>query len=83
MIGSNPIYANKFSTRRTLNWSVPVVQQNMRVLWGKQTPLHINTINGAADIQETLNKYGKDYSITLFEEPLLEQNSQTPTWYDP
>lgn len=81
--GSNPIYANKFSTRRTLNWSVPVVQQNMRVLWGKQTPLHINTINGAADIQETLNKYGKDYSITLFEEPLLEQNSQTPTWYDP
>ncbi|MBH0036596.1 DUF3857 domain-containing transglutaminase family protein [Pseudoalteromonas sp. NZS71_1] len=81
--GSNPIYANKFSTRRTLNWSVPVVQQNMRVLWGKQTPLHINTINGTADIQETLNKYGKDYSITLFEEPLLEQNSQTPTWYDP
>ena len=24
--GSNPIYANKFSTRRTLRWSVPVVQ---------------------------------------------------------
>ncbi|WP_231613033.1 DUF3857 domain-containing protein [Pseudoalteromonas sp. NZS127_1] len=32
--GSNPVYANKFSARRTLNWSVPVVQQNMRVLWG-------------------------------------------------
>ena len=81
--GSNPIYANKFSTRRTLNWSVPVVQQNMRVLWGKQTALNINTVNGKADVQKTQNKYGTDYSITLFEEPLLEQNSQTPTWYDP
>ena len=81
--GSNPIYANKFSTRRTLNWSVPVVQQNMRVLWGKQTALNINTVNGKADVQKTQNKYGTDYSITLFEEPLREQNSQTPTWYDP
>ncbi len=81
--GSNPVYANKFSTRKTLNWSVPVVQQKMRVLWGKKTPLHINTINGATDIREASNKYGTDYSITLFEAPLLEQNSQTPTWYDP
>jgi hypothetical protein len=81
--GSNPIYANKFSTRRTLRWSVPVVQQKMRVLWGKQTPLNIRTMNGNVEIKQTNNQYGTDYSISEFEAPLLTQDSETPTWYNP
>ncbi|MBL1386709.1 MAG: DUF3857 domain-containing transglutaminase family protein [Colwellia sp.] len=81
--GSNPIYANKFSTRRTLRWSVPVVQQYMRVLWGKKTPLNIKTINGTAETKQTENQYGTDYSISEFEAPLLTQDSETPTWYNP
>jgi hypothetical protein len=81
--GSNPIYGDKFSTRRTLSWSVPVIQQNMRVLWGKPTLLHVNKINGEINVKTSQLAQGLDFQISLFEEPLINSNSETPIWYSP
>lgn len=39
--GANPIYQGIFAYGRSLNWSVPVQNQYLRVLWGKNKPLHI------------------------------------------
>ncbi|MGR3980474.1 DUF3857 domain-containing transglutaminase family protein [Pseudoalteromonas sp. 1181_04] len=80
--GRNPIYQH-FSASRTLNWSVPVAQQFMRVLWQKPTPLYINTINGEVDIKDTPLAVGHDYQISLHNQATITSSSQTPYWYNP
>lgn len=80
--GQNPVYKH-FSVSRTLNWSVPVAQQFMRVLWQKPTPLHISTVNGDVEIKDTPLTLGHDYQIQLTNEPTIVSSSQTPRWYSP
>ena len=50
--GVNPIYKGIFSYARSLNWSVPVYDQYLRILWGKSKPLHVNTRNIEPKIQQ-------------------------------
>ncbi len=80
--GSNPVYQH-FSTARTLNWSVPVVQQFMRVLWQKPTPLHINFVNGESTLISTPLNIGFDYQINQHNEPTIISASEVPYWYSP
>lgn len=80
--GSNPVYQH-FSTARTLNWSVPVVQQFMRVLWQKPTPLHINFVNGESTLISTPLNIGFDYQINQHNEPTMISASEVPYWYSP
>lgn len=80
--GRNPIYQH-FAASRTLNWSVPVAQQFMRVLWQKDTPLYINTVNGEVEITDTPLERGHDYQISLQNQPTVASSSQVPQWYSP
>ncbi|MEM5549204.1 DUF3857 domain-containing transglutaminase family protein [Pseudoalteromonas neustonica] len=80
--GRNPVYQH-FSVSRTLNWSVPVAQQFMRVLWQKSTPLYINTVNGETDIKDTPLAVGHDYQISLRNQATVASSNQTPRWYSP
>ena len=80
--GHNPIYKH-FAASRTLNWSVPVAQQFMRVLWQKDAPLYINTVNGEVDITDTPLERGHDYQISLQNQPTVASSSQVPQWYSP
>ena len=80
--GSNPVYQH-FSTKRTLNWSVPIVQQFMRVKWQKPTPLYINFMNGESPVTKTKLDTGFDYQISQHNEPTLSSASEVPHWYSP
>ena len=80
--GSNPVYQH-FSTMRTLNWSVPIVQQFMRVKWQKPTPLYINFMNGESPVTKTKLDTGFDYQISQHNEPTIRSASEVPHWYSP
>ena len=81
--GANPVYKNIFSYKRYVNWSVPVHQQRIRVLWGKKNPLYVNKLNTTVDITENQQGLFKEYNVKVDNaEPLLT-NSETPKWYDP
>ena len=80
--GSNPVYQH-FSTKRTLNWSVPIVQQFMRVKWQKPSPLYINFMNGESPVTKTKLDTGFDYQISQHNEPTIRSASEVPHWYSP
>jgi len=81
--GLNPIYDGIFSYTKSLNWSVPVHNQYMRVLWGKDKPLNITTRNIEPKILE--NKLGgyTEYIVHLKDEKPLNIPDQLPYWYNP
>ena len=55
----------------------------MRVLWQKDAPLYINTVNGEVDITDTPLERGHDYQISLQNQPTVASSSQVPQWYSP
>lgn len=87
IIGANPIYQGIFSYRRTLQWSVPLYAQSVRVLWGKTTPLYVDVRNAPNTVSQkdiTLdNKPYIEYAISRSNSPILLTESNTPTWYNP
>ncbi len=89
--GANPVYQGIFAYSRILNWSVPVHDQFMRVLWGKKNPLYIDVKNISVEIEERLvnvissevsEKYTQ-YQVHQHNVPIVNPNSQTPGWFDP
>jgi hypothetical protein len=83
VIGDNPIFKGLFSYTEEVIWSVPVHQQSLRVLWGKQTPLHITQLYTTQNFaQQKLGAY-TEYLLTLADAPVLNINSEVPRWYDP
>ncbi len=87
VIGANPIYQGIFSYRRTLQWSVPLYAQSVRVLWGKAKPLYVDVTNAPNTVSQkdiTLdNKPYVEYAISRSNSPILITESNTPTWYNP
>jgi len=81
--GTNPIYQGVFSTTRTLNWSVPVYNQYIRILWGKSNPLHIHSRNIEPNIEEKKLGNFTEYQIQMHDTETINSSSQTPDWYDP
>ncbi|WP_281559989.1 DUF3857 domain-containing protein [Thalassomonas sp. RHCl1] len=81
--GSNPVYQNRFSGARTLNWSVPVHDQYLRILWGKAQPLYINTRNINPEVQQRKLGEFTEYQVHMHNEQTLDSSSEAPGWYDP
>lgn len=81
--GMNPIYKGIFSYSRSLNWSVPVFDQYLRILWGKSKPLYIKTSNIEPQIEE--KEFGEftEYQIHMHDAEVIREPSQTPYWYTP
>ncbi len=83
LTGANPVYQGVFHYDRSIQWSDPVRQLFVRVLWGKPTPLHIKKLHTDASIQErTLGKY-KEYTLKLQDTVPARFNSQSPRWFQP
>ena len=81
--GHNPIYQNIFSYKRTINWSVPLEYQHVRVLWGKPSSLNIETRNISPEI-ETRQLVGyKEYQVNMHNEALVKVPSESPGWFSP
>lgn len=81
--GANPVYNNIFAYERPVEWSVPVHQQRIRVLWGKAKPLYVKTLN--SDVRVTERQLGswKEYSVAYDDSKPVNINSETPPWYRP
>ncbi|MFK8028962.1 MAG: DUF3857 domain-containing protein [Gammaproteobacteria bacterium] len=82
-LGSNPVYKNLFSYARSLNWADPVFNQNVRVLWGKATPLQVDFRNTEPPVSKKQLGAYTEYEITLENIDALDVPSETPGWYDP
>ncbi|WP_462156972.1 DUF3857 domain-containing transglutaminase family protein [Pseudoalteromonas sp. GB56] len=82
-IGRNPIYQGLFGYTAQFDWSVPVGEQNVRMLWAKQAPLNITQLNGELDVRTEHTPDGIEYTVNARTLPTKTYDSQTPTWYDP
>ncbi|MEO2281414.1 DUF3857 domain-containing transglutaminase family protein [Pseudoalteromonas pernae] len=82
-VGRNPIYQGIFGYSAEFDWSVPVGEQTLRVLWNKETPLYINQLNGELPVETKQTDAGTEYTFYARELPTKRYDSQTPSWYDP
>lgn len=81
--GDNPVYNGIFSTQRTISWAVPVMDQYVRVLWGKSAPLQVSMHNIEAPvIKQDIGGY-LTYQVHLHDQAIVESNSEVPDWYYP
>lgn len=81
--GHNPVYQNSFSYLRSINWSVPVYNQNVRVLWGKPSLLKIETRNINPDVKTSQMGNYTEYQVNLQNEDTVNAPSESPYWYNP
>ncbi|WP_119969305.1 DUF3857 domain-containing protein [Shewanella japonica] len=81
--GANPVYNNHFSYNRSLQWSVPIHKQFLRVIWGRSTPLNVKFHNSERQFKTT--KLGKetDYQLLLQDNAPLSISSDAAIWYSP
>lgn len=81
--GANPVYNNIFAYGRPVEWSVPVHQQHIRLLWGKARPLYVKTLNTDVRVRERRLGSLKEYSVAYADSKSVEISSETPGWYRP
>ncbi len=81
--GMNPVYKGIFSYARSLNWSVPVHDQYLRILWGKSKLLNVKTRNIEPIIQQNKSGGYTEYQIHMHDADTISEPSQTPDWYSP
>ena len=80
--GDNPVYKGIFAYTRTLNWSVPVENQFVRVLWGKASPLKVSTRNISPNISEIKRGAFTEYQVHMQNVDTLRVASETPGWFE-
>lgn len=83
LTGSNPVFADRFNTSQSVNWTVPLQQQHWRLIWQKPTPLVYKFSKQALPLQ--INKTG-DTTIYSFEQSQVapvKHEDDTPDWYSP
>ncbi len=84
IFGSNPILQDTFAFSRQLDWSVPVGSALVRILWGKDRPLH-HRVDG--DSVEELSISERDgfteYRYQMGPEPAIFEEYNTPDWFFP
>lgn len=81
--GSNPVYQNIFGFSHYLNWSVPVGQLQLRVLWEKPNRLHYKLMNSALTMAEHKAPRGMEYLLTDTNVAPIQKEDSTPDWFDP
>lgn len=81
-VGANPVYKGIFSYSRSINWSVPVQNQFVRILWGKNKPLNVDLTNLDKEVKQSNWNGYKQYQLALRLETTINRPSQTPNWYD-
>ncbi len=83
LTGENPVYKDFFSKRSYIEWSVPLHQQYLRVLWGKNKPLYITQLNTQLNVKESKVNGFLEYTINLFDQDIRKINNEVPSWFDP
>ena len=81
--GSNPVYRNIFGFSHNLNWSVPVGQLQLRILWDKPSKLYYKLHNTDQTVAEQDTPYGREYRLVARNIQPLHKDASTPDWFDP
>lgn len=81
--GSNPVFSGSFSLAHSLNWSVPLEQSYIRVLWQKQKNLHHKVYNSQLKLIENILPNGIEYIIQKNNVKALSIENNIPNWIDP
>lgn len=81
--GFNPIYEGIFSYGAYLNFSVPVHEQFLRILWGKSQELFVNSLNFEPVVNKKKLGDFLEYSIYVKQPKVLHHNSESPGWFIP
>ncbi|MET1254819.1 DUF3857 domain-containing protein [Aliikangiella maris] len=82
IIGSNPVFNNIFSQVSSLQWSVPVDNRRLRIVWEKETPLIIKQHGNEYAIKQTPLTNGIEYKLSIQNTQPLNTDSNAPEWYD-
>tara|TARA_R110002124_G_scaffold72861_2_gene195711 strand:- start:9462 stop:12446 length:2985 start_codon:yes stop_codon:yes gene_type:complete len=81
--GDNPIYDGIFSTWAFTQWGVPLEKQYFRLLWKKEDPLHVSTMNTHIEVSESLLPDAIEYAFESLNSTPAIVNSETPSWFSP
>ncbi len=83
IVGDNPIYNGLFSYRVFTQWRVPLEQQYFRLLWRKEEPVYVKSINTDIKISENKRNEYTEYVFEASDSKPLAINSEAPLWYYP
>lgn len=81
--GSNPVFAGHYFGRFETQWSVPLYQLKLRILWPQNRKLHIKYHNQTIK-PEVIHKSGQqDYRWYKENVPAKLSDGDLPNWYNP
>ena len=81
--GDNPIYDGIFSSWIYTQWGVPLEKQSFRLLWRKDSPLHISAMNTQIEVSETGSPGAMEYAFEAIHSEPVQVNSESPSWFSP
>jgi transglutaminase-like putative cysteine protease len=81
--GENPVLGGRFDTVLWFEWSVPVDQVRRRVVWQRDTTLHVNPRGRAPQPTVTKGPEGTVYDWEMRGARAAPSEDRTPAWFQP
>ena len=83
IVGSNPVFADKFSAGATLGWGVPVDQIHVSVLMPASRPLQYKVFGSDAAVSIDNIDDTHLYHLNLHNTPEIYEEDKLPAWFNP
>jgi transglutaminase-like putative cysteine protease len=87
VVGSNPVFADKFSAGATIGWGITVDKINVSVLMPSDRPVQYKLFRSDGQISEQVKVQVKGdttlYQLTLLDTPEIYAEDNLPAWYNP
>jgi len=82
-IGTNPVYQGIFSYNADMQWSVPVAEYYLRILWNKKIPLQYKLHNSQLQVKTTQLANSTEYIVEDSNLAALSLDEKSPNWFSP
>ncbi len=83
LIGSNPVFADRFAVSQTLNWTIPLQQQYWRLIWQRPEPLFYNFSQHTLPVEIDQSASGTEYQLNQTQVIPVKHEADTPVWFSP
>ncbi|KXI27393.1 DUF3857 domain-containing transglutaminase family protein [Paraglaciecola hydrolytica] len=83
VVGSNPVFADKFSAGATIGWGVTVDKINVAVLMPSNRPLQYKLFRSDAKVKKQTKDTNTLYQLTLLDTAEIFEEDNIPSWYTP
>ncbi|MEM1142661.1 MAG: DUF3857 domain-containing protein [Pseudomonadota bacterium] len=81
--GANPVFQGIFSHTQTFEWQVPVQDQFLRLLWGKEQDLYFEFQHSDLEVARSQLATHSEYTVHKRLSKPHRVASETPDWYYP